>query len=200
MGKTTDSFNRELGKNTGKAVSNFLFGNSHATPVKLVREAKVERIQEQQRLQKNLLEEKQRLEIKQKEQYQIGEISIDTESKISTILNMQFPNSETEFIVLMNDLKSHLYVHGWKSFFGLDGFSGKKNRINNKLSNVIFKKFKQGFSVLETNYPENFELNDYKTFIKWTKFKKVFIQFWFLIVPTLFIALVYIYDFIHRTF
>lgn len=200
MGKTTDSFNRELGKNTGKEVSNFLFGNSHATPVKLVRDAKVERIQEQQRLQKNLLEEKQRLEIKQKEQYQIGEISIDTESKISTILNMQFPSSETEFIVIMNDLKSHLYVHGWKSFFGLDGFSGKKNRINNKLSNVIFKKFKQGFLIMETNYPDNFELNDYKTFIKWTKFKKTFIQFWFLIVPTFFIVLVYIYDFIHRTF
>ena len=132
MGKTTDSFNRELGKNTGKAVSNFLFGNSHATPVKLVREAKVERIQEQQRLQRNLLEEKQRLEIKQHEQYKIAEISQDTESKVSTILNMPFPTLENELIVLMNDLKSHLYVHGWKSFLGLDSFNGKKNRINNK--------------------------------------------------------------------
>lgn len=200
MGKTTDSFNRELGKNTGKAVSNFLFGNKHATPVKLVREAKVERIQEQQRLERNLLLEKQRLETKQQEQYKIGEISIETESKISTILNMQFPTTEAEFIVLMNDLKSHLYVHGWKSFFGLDSFSGKKNRINNKLSNVIFKKFKQGLSIMETNYPSNLALKDYKTFMKFTKIKKILIQYWIFIIPIVFIISVYILDFIHRTF
>jgi hypothetical protein len=200
MGKTTDSFNRELGKNTGKAVSNFLFGNKHATPVKLVREAKVERIQEQQRLERNLLLEKQRLETKQQEQYKIGEISIETESKISTILNMQFPTTETEFIVLMNDLKSHLYVHGWKSFFGLDSFSGKKNRINNKLSNVIFKKFKQGLSIMENDYPNNFELKDYKTFIKLTKFKKTIIQYWIFILPVFLIISIYIIDFFQRTF
>ena len=200
MGKTTDSFNRELGKNTGKAVSNFLFGNSHATPVKLVREAKVERIQEQQRLQRNLLEEKQRLEIKQQEQYKIGEIGQDTESKVSTILNMQFPTTETEFIVLMNDLKSHLYVHGWKSLFGLDSFSGKKNRINNKLSNVIFKKFKQGLSIMENDYPNNFEIKDYKSFIKFTKFKKTIIQYWIFILPIFLIVSLYTIDFFQRTF
>lgn len=31
------SLKRELGKNTGKWLSNKLFGDSHATPVKLVR-------------------------------------------------------------------------------------------------------------------------------------------------------------------
>jgi hypothetical protein len=200
MGKKTDSFNRELGKNTGKAVSNFLFGTKHATPVKLVRDAKIERIQEQQRIEKNLLLEKQEQETKRREQQEVAKMSHETESKISMILNKQFPTTESEFVVLMNDLKSHLYVHGWKSFFGLDGFNGKKNRINNKLSNVIFKKFQKGFLILANDYPNNFEINEYKKFIKITKIKKFIIQYWIFIIPIAFLIFIIILDFLHRTF
>ena len=32
MGKATDSFKREIGKNTGKWVSNKIFGDGHSTP------------------------------------------------------------------------------------------------------------------------------------------------------------------------
>lgn len=31
MGKTTDSFKREIGKNVGKVVSNWVFGDAHYT-------------------------------------------------------------------------------------------------------------------------------------------------------------------------
>ena len=40
MGKTTDSFKREIGKNAGKAVSNWLFGDAHSTPYRRVDSAK----------------------------------------------------------------------------------------------------------------------------------------------------------------
>lgn len=38
MGKFSDSFKRQLGRDTGRAVSNFLFGDKHAAPVRVVRE------------------------------------------------------------------------------------------------------------------------------------------------------------------
>ncbi|MBC7438380.1 MAG: hypothetical protein H7250_00140 [Flavobacterium sp.] len=200
MGKTTDSFNRELGKNTGKAVSNFLFGNKHATPIKLIREAKVERIQEQQRIERNLLEENHKLEIKQQQFREIGELSMDTNSRISTILNMQFPTTENELFVMMNDLKSHIYVYGWKSSVGLNSFNGKQNRLNNKLSNIILRKFNQGLQIMEKDFPNNIEFDSYKKLSKISKLKKYFIQYLFLIIPLLFIISVYILDFVQRNF
>ena len=45
MGKITDAFKRELGKNTGKAVRTWIFGEAHATPynrVDQVKETKLE--------------------------------------------------------------------------------------------------------------------------------------------------------------
>ena len=36
MGKGTDSFKKEIGKNTGKYISTKLFGDKHATPHKII--------------------------------------------------------------------------------------------------------------------------------------------------------------------
>lgn len=36
MGKFENAFKREMGKNTGKVLSNFLFGDKHSTPYRKV--------------------------------------------------------------------------------------------------------------------------------------------------------------------
>ena len=200
MGKTGDSFDRELGKNAGKAVSNLLFGNMHATPIRLIRDAKIDRIEEQQKVERELLEKQQQYEIKQQERTIIGELTLDIDSKISAILNLQFPTTENEFIVIMNELKSYIYVHGWKSFIGLNSFNGQQNRLNNKLSNVIFRKFNQGLVIMERNFPNNIEFESYKSLSKVSKIKKFFIQYLFIIIPILFIISMFILDFVQRNF
>lgn len=200
MGKTKDSFDREIGKNAGKVVSNLLFGNSHATPVRLIRDAKIDRIQEQQRIENELLEKKQKLEIRQEERTKIGEITLDIDSKISTILNMQFPTTENDLVIMMNDLKSYIYVHGWKSFIGMNSFNGQQNRLSNKLSNVILRKFNQGLVIMERDFPNNIEFESYKSLSKISKIKKFFIQYVIIIIPILFIISMFILDYVQRNF
>ena len=200
MGKSKDSFDREIGKNAGKAVSNFLFGNKHATPIRLVRDAKIDSIQEQQRIESELLEKRQQLEIREEERAKIEELTIDIDSKVSTIFNMPFPTTENEFVVMMNDLKSYIYVHGWKPFIGLNSYSGQQNRLSNKLSNVILKKINQGLVIMERDFPNNIEFKSYKSFSKTSKTKKFVIQFWFILLPLIFIISIYILDCYQRNF
>lgn len=200
MGKTGDSFDRELGKNAGKAVSNLLFGNKHATPIRLIRDAKIDRIEEQQKVERELLEKQQQYEIKQQERTIIGELTLDIDSKISAILNLQFPTTENEFIVIMNELKSYIYVHGWKSFIGLNSFNGQQNRLSNKLSTVILRKFNQGLVIMERDFPNNIEFESYKSLSKISKIKKFFIQYFLIIIPVLLIISLFIIDYVQRTF
>ena len=200
MGKTGDSFDREIGKNAGKAVSNFIFGNSHATPIRLIRDAKIDRIQEQQKVERELLEKQQQYDIKQQENRIISELILDVDSKISAVLNLQFPTTENEFIVIMNELKSYIYVHGWKSYIGLNSFNGQQNRLSNKLSSVILRKFNQGLVIMERDFPNNIEFKSYKNLSKISKIKKVVIQFWFILLPLVFVISIYILDFYHRNF
>jgi hypothetical protein len=200
MGKTGDSFDRELGKNAGKAVSNLLFGNKHATPIRLIRDAKIDRIEEQQKVERELLEKQQQYEIKQQERTIIGVLTVDVDSKISAILNLQFPTTESEFIVIMNELKSYIYVHGWKSFIGLNSFNGQQNRLNNKLSTVILRKFNQGLVIMERDFPNNIEFESYKSLSKISKIKKFFIQYILIIIPVLLIISLFIIDYVQRTF
>lgn len=67
MGKTTDSFRRELGKNAGKWVSNKIFGDGHATPHKVIHarqreNARVEREEARQYREKQRQIEQERRE------------------------------------------------------------------------------------------------------------------------------------------
>jgi hypothetical protein len=45
MGKGTDSFKRELGKNTGKWLSNKVFGDGHSTPYRVSVKVQKEQIE-----------------------------------------------------------------------------------------------------------------------------------------------------------
>lgn len=200
MGKAGDSFDREIGKNAGKAVSNFLFGNKHATPVRLIRDAKIDRIAEQQKVERELLEKQQQYEIKQQERAIIDELVLEVDSKISAVLNLQFPTTENEFIVIMNELKSYIYVHGWKSFIGLNSFNGQQNRLSNKLSAIILRKFDQGLKIMERDFPNNIEFEGYKNLSKISKIKKFFFQYILIIIPVLLIISLFIIDYAHRTF
>lgn len=86
MGSFSNSFKREVGKNTGKWLSNQVFGNGHATPIRIstadknneLRRKEKEAIKKQRDLEKNKIErekmrlQEKKLELKYKEQKQIA--------------------------------------------------------------------------------------------------------------------------------
>ena len=72
MGKFEDSFKRQVGRDTGKFVSNLIFGDKHSTPVRVsVRQEKMklekERFENERDLERQRLRNKQELEKKELE-------------------------------------------------------------------------------------------------------------------------------------
>ena len=183
MGKTSDSFKREIGKNTGKAVSNFFFGDSHATPVKLIRDVKREGLEEKYRLENELLEKKAKAELKQVENQNFLEFKKDIDTKIMYTLNYAIPEKEEELSQFLNEVKTNLYINNWSLFLSTSVIKIKEKYLKNKLASSLFTKFKQGFESLENKYPNNPQVATFKKSIKVNKFKKLFFQYWIIIVP-----------------
>ena len=63
-------FGREVGRNAGKALSNYLFGDSHATPIKILREQELAKIMKfkAQAEEKKLQGKKELLELKHQQE------------------------------------------------------------------------------------------------------------------------------------
>lgn len=95
-----------------------------------------------------------------------------TKEKIETIQSLQISNSEFELIEMLNLLQNHLYISGWKSTIGANQNKNLENKWNNKLSNTILQKYNEVLNILETNYPENKQIEDFKFLSKKLSFKK----------------------------
>lgn len=95
-----------------------------------------------------------------------------TKEKIETIQSLQISNSEFELIEMLNLLQNHLYISGWKSTIGTNQNKNLENKWNNKLSNTILQKYNEVLNILETNYPENKQIEDFKFLSKKLSFKK----------------------------
>jgi hypothetical protein len=183
MGKASDSFKREIGKNTGKAVSNFIFGDKHSTPVKLIRDVKRERLEEKYKLEDELQRKKHQAELKERENQIYLAFKKDINSKILYTSSFEIPDEEKELTQFLNEIKSNLYLNNWKLFLSTSLIGIKQNNLNNKLANSLFNKYKEGVDKLETNYPKNTQISNFKKSIKSNKFKKIFIQYWIILIP-----------------
>ena len=125
MGKFEDSFKRQVGRDTGKFVSNLIFGDKHSTPVRVsVRQEKMklekerfenERDLERQRLRNKQELEKKELEIQQEhlKQKRLNEIRSEITQKIEALAAFELPLANDEIIRLLTkwdvQLKSHSF-------------------------------------------------------------------------------------------
>ncbi len=96
----------------------------------------------------------------------------NTKEKIETIQSLQIIITESELIDTLNLLQNHLYISGWKTTFGSNPIKKMENKWNNKLSNIILIKFNKVLEILETNFPENNQIEDFKFLSKKLAFKK----------------------------
>lgn len=183
MGKGTDSFKREIGKNTGKWVSNKIFGDGHSTPHRVSVRVQKEKIKSDLRKEELKFENKKRKAEFRKELISKGkqflsendeglnqEIQSFTEKKdqiVSTII----PDNLNDIQNLTNYLISEIKANGWKS-------SEKEKHIS-LLSDVCLTKLEQCViklktinAISEANYIES-EIKK----IKKSKFKQKYLFF-----------------------
>lgn len=160
------SFEREIGKNTGKWVSNVIFGDGHATPYRRAesrRQQKLnqQRIQEdnfhQQRLTQIRLEDK----IRQKEQLLV----IDTAvlQNVDSLSSIKIPNNAEQVVDLLSELTIQIKTNKWH-------YNTEEGKIRNKYNEALLEKYNQAFIRLKSIDSNHSQLEYFEKNIK--DFKK----------------------------
>jgi len=166
MGETSNAFSREIGKNAGKALSNFLFGDSHSTPYRrvhsapppppkltkaqLIHEANIVRIEAEKEVQLKMLSEQKKqhkAELDQQERFfrkqQEKEHEGYLESYISELQDELWDaldlDTSKPTLSLINQLVSNLETKKWhnKLDVGTKSLEKNKNRLENELANIL---------------------------------------------------------------
>ncbi len=140
MGTFGKALGRELGKNTGKAISNFVFGDSWATPYRRVSKASASAKIAEINARKQLIEEQNRIkqiEIKASEENRRRErlLAIDAAvlGNVDKISAIQVPHEENEILRLLEFLTPNMQNIQWKK--------GEEGEIRNQYANALLAKY-----------------------------------------------------------
>lgn len=146
MGRIGNSFQREIGKNAGKAVSNLIFGDSHSTPYRRVdQERKV-----------SIAERKADAEIKRQERADLNLLDSAVLKNVDIVLQTTIPQNETEFANLMSIWSAQLENIKWS-------YWSKEGQIRNQFPNALLSKYRQCLLVLRSINPSAPLLQYYKS-------------------------------------
>ncbi|CAM1365498.1 hypothetical protein [Tenacibaculum xiamenense] len=146
MGKGTDAFKRELGKNTGKWVSNKIFGDGHSTPNRVSVKVQQQKLENDLRKAELKAEAKQRRAENRKELFSKGkellsdiddnkEEVIKTNNQLNEIIQTIIPEDKIEVLNFSNYLLLIIKTNGWKT--------GEKDKHINSLSDACLTKLEQ---------------------------------------------------------
>lgn len=168
MGTGTNWFKRELGKNTGKFVSNKIFGDKWATPHKVIiakENAKIEK----QNSQDSIKTEFKKLEIEtmRTEIQQIGSLN----EKKEFILTKTFSNDKDEIFDFGNYLITEIKSTGWSDKNENSHFNSFSDVCLNKLSQCKIKLDSLGATFESAHFENEMKrLRNKKLFQKYYKY------------------------------
>lgn len=166
---------RELGKNTGKFVSNKVFGDGHSTPhrVKIQRE-KTEQLKQ---------------ETKNQQAQILNTLESEIDNKIQELSLTPLPNDEKDMVKFLLELELLLKSNSWKGI-GING--DEKHKITNKYADGLFEKYQQGVEFLQLQSATPETISKFQTKIKKFRKKRIFGKFWFPILLFSLISIVLI--------
>jgi len=156
------AFKREVGKNTGKVVSNFLFRDSWSTPHKIVSEkAKIKTEREQQR----------------KDNEQLYAVDAAVLENIDKVATFRLSNDKENLLEQLSELTVQLSAN---KYHDLD--DDDEAKIRNKFNDALMEKYKQALIRLKAIDPNEPLLEYYKKAYKkakrskrWRKHMKLYI-------------------------
>lgn len=184
MGAFGNSLKRELGKNTGKFISNVVFGDMHSTPYRRVdarrqatKEARlaeaearrrVEEVKKEAKLEEarmRLKEAHERAELERKNQlYAVDDAVI---KNIDILNSKPIPSNKAELLQMLSELSVQLKANKWET-------KGDEASIRNKYTEALLEKYTQCVRELEIMDFNEPRLEYYKNII--TKAKRN--RFW----------------------
>ncbi len=136
------SFKREVGKNTGKLVSNFLFGDKWSTPHKVISEkVKIQGENDKIRIESNE---------KRKDKDQLNLIDAAVLSNIDKVATFRYSVDKTELIEQLSELSVHLSANKYHNT------GDEEAKIRNKFNDALLEKYKQGLirlKAIDSNEP-----------------------------------------------
>ena len=108
------SFKREIGKNSGKWLSNIVFKDKHSTPIKIIREQKnVELNQQKQEFKEKIKFEEKLVELEQKK-FLNNKTNLLAEKR-NSVLEMELPNDKNELFNFALNLITEIKSNRWSS-------------------------------------------------------------------------------------
>lgn len=167
------SLKGQIGRDTGKVVSNLVWKDKHASVYRRAESRKQEMLD----LKKKQLETEQENQEQEKLEY----LSDKVEDKIQQINNLNISENKNEIVNILNQLSILLRTNPFE-----DETNDDKQKINNMYSDAILIKYEQVFITYISLYPNDSRVDYYADILKSIKrfrtFKKHRIIFIYLII------------------
>ena len=143
-----DSLKGQLGRDSGRVVSSFIFGNKHATKYQRVDNNNSKIIKSNLKTQRDyeleILEQEQENEIEEKKAF--------VNQNLKKIISMKIPNSKELLIEQLHSLSVEITSNKWKDT------EEDVNKISNIYTDAVFKKYEQYLFTLKTKFPNAVEI------------------------------------------
>ena len=176
------SLKGQLGRDTGRLISNKVYGNRHVTKYQRVDNSKTiaKNLKLEKKYELELLEQEKNSEInflKKKEEikdFQDKKVFVD--QNLKKIIGMKVPNSKDGIIDNLHSLSVEITSNKWKDS------EDEINKISNVYTDALFKKYEQHLVTLKSKFPSAVEIQYFekqsKAFQKqafFQKYKLIFI-------------------------
>lgn len=144
MGRLGDSFTREVGKNTGKFVSNLIFGDKHSTPYRRVDNGRSEAA----KIRAAAIESKAMADIQKQKNDDLNILDGAVLENVDIVLQTPIPQEETELVKLMSMWAAQLSGSNWD-------FDSEEGKIRNQFPDALMEKYKQCTILIKAISPNN---------------------------------------------
>lgn len=206
MGRFFNSFKGQLGRDTGRLVSNFIYGDKHSAPYRRVEQTSKKRKKKETVETEEIAEasgngtlwnsigkafnggeDEEEKKLREKVEALKGDMGI----RIDELNQIRTPQDEKELVSFLLELSSLLHGNKWASD------NGEETEIRNQYADLLLNRFGQGLYVMEAMFPNNRMLptfrKNYKTFKKQRFTKKYLV--WIIIPVVLIICWSLLYQF-----
>ena len=173
MGTLGNAFKRELGKNTGKFVSNVIFGDGHSTPYRRVDKARETNANARQQIAEAKMKmaeaeaREARERSKRERKNQLYAVDSAVLENIDLLNSQAIPTDKQELLQFLSVLAVQLKATPW-----LDEASDDEAKIRNKYTNALLEKFRLSVYELETAAPDDPHLQMYKDLLSQSNKKR----------------------------
>lgn len=137
-----NSTKNQVGRDLGKVISNYVFGDKHASVYRRAQS------KSQERLAETKIKEKEQV-IEQRHQKEIYSLDRAVIGNVDKVLATPIPESPSNICDLMDLMHSQVQINGWKPVPLSD--EADKNRIYNKYTEACYNKFCQCLQRLQLN-------------------------------------------------